>query len=1010
MKDNRNSKERVDEFIQIARGGKRKMDAKIPRLPELPPLKINRKEIYPVSEKFGVVEPEFNEEAAYADFLREKAQLRKYYAPFLENHARVVKEDSVDITDFKFRHETEEDKADFSVALSGGGEWKNVKIPHYFGPEGIWNAFYRTEIEIDKKTGKHYVLDFQGVDYIGEVYVNGRMAGRHIGFFAPFSVEITDYVRNGKNTILVVAKNHLTTLGVSDKNGKRCFGDKIYAATFLGYDEPELGWHHCPAGAGIWGSVKLVTLGRHRIKDIYVRPDIDKSEITVNTIIDTFEFHGDFAEFKGKISYTLEGRNFKETVFENKEGKPLTPITVSENYLTDTFKLDTFKLWTPDTPYLYEITVTLTDLDGNVLAEGQTHFGMRKFHMDENSTPKGALYLNNERVIMRGANEMGHLPRCVMEGDFEQLIDDILIAKVCHLNFYRVTQRPVHKEIYDYFDMLGMMCQSDFPLFSYMRYSILGDALKQVDEMERHTRNHPSVVIETFANETSDPSCWDHEQYAMSKEHVDKFCDAAKIVVEIYNPDRVIKYFEGDYAPQRECYGISDFHTYTFWYISHGMASGKMNKGYIPGIRPEWMCGCGEYGTDGLDRWELMKKYCPEDWLPETLDEPWAPNTIARAQCYALHGNFFPEKNNAGEWISASREWQRIALKQYVHILRRRVDYIESTAVHLLIDAWPTGWTKTLVDVDRIPKPAYYSFKEANILTRVDLRRDKYVVYEEDIIPTEIYAFNDRPKDKKVKIQISVYLDEREVDSYEISGVAKAVSATYMGEIHTCLKGAKSGNVKVVTRMECEGEITFDSVDYVIKPALKLASFTPEIYGERVSSVYNVCEGEKSDKVVVADCDYFREHQDELEAKAEGGSRLIVFMDKPLNIIGDDIIFLTHEDDTECASKNLVYRSETSPFTAEFDELDFKNFYNSELDYQDVTARYRFDWEGSEEILYVYSDKSNPDDRFHKLHTNVVAKKPYGKGEVIITTLHTVNGCIGCNPVLDKFIVNLIEK
>ena len=1009
MKESRNSKERIDEFIQIARGGKRKMNAKIPRLPELPPLKLDRKEISPASEKFGLCEPEFCEEKAYADFLREKAALRKYYAPFLENHARSVSENSVEITDFKFRHETDEDKADFSVALSGRGEWQTVKIPHYFGPEGIWNAFYRTEININKEEGKYYHLDFQGVDYIGEVYVNGRLAGRHIGFFAPFSVNITDYVVDGNNTLLVIAKNHLTTLGIFSPEGKRFFGNKIYAATFLGYDEPNLGWHHCPAGAGIWGKVKLTTSGIHRIKDIYVRPDIDNSEITVSTIVDS-SFTGDnFFEDKCKIKYTLEGRNFKEVIFENREGAALTPVTVSENYIYDSFSLDNFKLWTPDTPYLYEITVTLTDMDGNILAEGQTHFGMRKFHMDENSTPKGAFYLNNERVVMRGTNEMGHLPRCVMENDFEQLIDDILIAKVANLNFYRVTQRPVHSEIYDYFDMLGMMCQSDFPLFSYMRYSILGDALKQVDEMERHTRNHPSVVIETFANETSDPSCWDHEQYAMAKKHVDRFCDAAKIIVEIYNPDRVIKYFEGDYAPQRECYGISDFHTYTLWYISHGMASGKLNKGYIPGIRPEWMCGCGEFGTDGLDRFELMKKYAPEGWLPETETEPWVPDRIARAQCFGLHGNFFTEKNNAKEWIEASREWQREALKYYVHMLRRRVDYIESTAVHLLIDAWPMGWTKTLVDVERIPKPAYYSFKEANILTRVDLRRDKYVVYEDDSIPTEIYAFNDRPKDKAVEVKVSVYLDGKEVESYTVKDTAKAVSANYLGEIHTRLPGVKSGNLKIVAAMECDGQVTYDSVDYVIKPNITPASFTPEILGERVSSVKNLCSGEISDKVIIADCDYFRTHQEELEAKVEKGSRLVIFMNKPLSVIGDDVIFLTHEDDTECASKNLVYRSESSPFTAEFEEYDFKNFYNANEDFQDVTARYRFNWKGSEEILYVY-DAKNPSDRFHKLHINVAAKKNYGEGEVILTTLHTVGGCIGHNPILDKFIINLIEK
>ncbi len=1009
MANEKNSKQKLDEFIQIAQGGKRKMNAAVPRLPELPPLEINRKTLSPASEKFGLVEPEFIEGEAYESYLKEKSELRKYYTPFLENHARVVEERCENIVDFKFRHETDADKSDFSLALEGKGEWENVKIPHYFGPEGIWNAFYYTEFEINKEEGKYYHLDFQGVDYIGEIYVNGRMADRHIGFFAPFSVNITDYVHSGKNTLLVVAKNHLTTMGVYDESGKRCFGDKIYAATHLGYDEPELGWHHCPAGAGIWGSVKLVTSGVHRIVDIFVRPDIDKSEITVNTTLDTFAFNGRFDEFHGKVKYTLEGRNFKETVFENADGKPLTPITVSKNYITDKFDLKGFKLWTPETPYLYEITVTLYDMEDNILAEGQTHFGMRKFHMDENSTPKGHFYLNNKRVIMRGTNEMGHLPRAVMEGNFEQLIDDILIAKVAGLNFYRVTQRPVHKEIYDYFDMLGMMCQSDFPMFSYMRYNLIGDVLKQTDEMARHTRNHPSVVIESFCNESSDPSCWEHEQYSMAKVDLDRMLDAMKLVVHIANPDRVIKYFEGDYAPLRECYGISDFHCYTLWYISHGMASGKLNKGYLPGVRPEWMTSCGEFGTDGLDRWELMQKYAPEHWIPKTQDEPGSPIGIARQQCYGLHGNFFPEQNTMREWIEESRKWQREAIKQYVHMLRRRVDMIESTAVHLLIDAWPMGWTKTLVDVDRMPKPAYYSFKEANILTRVDLRRDKFAVYENDTIPTEVYAFNDRPTAENVTVTVSVYLDEREVESYKIEGTAEPVSATYLGEIHTKLS-AKSGRVKVVAKMERAGEVTYDSVDYEIKPNIEKADMTPEIYGERVQCINNVCDGKTTDKVIFSDCDYFRAHQDELEAKAAGGARLIIFMNKPINVIGDDVIFLVHEDDTECASKNLVYRSDVSDFTKEFGELDFKNFYNAKTDYQDVTARFRFNWDGSEEILYTYDNPTTPEHRLHKPHINIAAKKNYGKGEVILTTLHTVDGCIGCNPVLDKFIVNLITK
>ena len=992
-----------DRFIQIAAGGK-KMTGEVKRMAELSPLPINRKQLQAQKTPLGITMSAFNEEEAYQSFLKEKAELRAYYAPFLENYARPVTEDALCLTNFSYRKETEEDKADFTRVLNGEGGWEQVKIPHYVGPDGRWNAFYRTEFCLDKKQdGKYYLLDFEAVDYIAEVYVNGRMAGRHEGFFAPFSVQITDYIREGENTLLIVVKNDVTSTAVT-VDGYAHYGDKIYGATHFGYDEPELGWHHCPAGAGIFGKVKMAVAGTRRITDIFVQPDIDKGEITVRTTVFTYAYK----TLKGKVSYTLEGRNFKQIIFENREGKT-DPFTVDENYLTEKISLPDFKLWTQNTPYLYALTVTLYDEDGNVLDEKQTHFGMRKFHMDENSTPKGAFYLNNERIILRGTNEMGHLPLCVMREDYEQLVDDILIAKVANLNFYRMTQRPVHDEIYTYFDMLGMLCQSDFPLFSYLKPSAVGEALKQVREMEIHTRNHPCVIVETFCNETLDKTAWGKEQYNLSRFEIEKFFNAAKEVVEIYNPDRVIKYNEGDYAPLPETHGISDFHCYTYWYVSHGMPSGKLQKGYLPPIRPDWMTGCGEFGVDGLDRWELMQKYAPKAWLPKTQDEPWSPKRIAKEQCYVLHGDFFPEQNTAREWISASRAWQKQAIKDYVHILRRRVDYIESTAVHLLIDAWPCGWTKTLVDVDRIPKPAYYAFKEASIPVRVSLRRDKYVVYTGDSITTELYALNDTVKDVPVSVQASVYFNGEEIASYASENTATGVACTYLSEIITQIPDGKTGKIKVVAALKNGAETTYDEVEYTVKERVKKSGVTPLLCGERVQAIKRVCEGKQTEKVLFVDDDYFYERQAELEEKAEKGCRLIIVTNKPLNVLGENIVFRVHTLEEEVRANNFVARSERNKFTKEFSEMDFQNFYNAKTDYQDLTAWFKFEWSNCEEILYTFEDTSDPKYALHKKHKMIAALKKHGKGEIILTTLSCLDGCLGCNPVLDKFVVNLIK-
>ena len=1004
VKNKSNRYEIVDFFANIA-GGNKKLVTRIPRLDVIPPLTVNHEEI-PLSDGVEIIYPEFNEKNEFENFLKEKKSLRKHYEPFLQNYSKTLQTPvkTEHLVDFEYRKESEGDALDFNSVLNGDGKWEKVKLPHYVGPEGIWNAFYRTKIYLDKKClDKQYLIDFEAVDYIAEVYINGRLANRHIGFFAPFTADLTPFIKEGENILLVVVKNDLPAKGANYK-GVTHYGNRIYGATHLGYDEPYLGWHHCPAGAGIFGKVQFVISNKQRITDIYVQPDIDNSKINVYTTFNNYLY--DCTECK--VLYTIEGRNFKQTVIENYNGK-IKRVLVEENYLDEVFDLPNFKLWTPNEPYLYEITVTLTDKDDNVLDQKQTHFGMRKFHMDENSTPKGKFYLNNERIILRGANEMGHLPRCVMENNYEQLIDDILIAKVAGLNFFRLTQRPVLDDIYTYFDMLGMMCQSDFPAFLFIRESIVGEAFKQVDEMEHLTRNHPSVVVESFCNETADSEDYGWEQYGLGRVRMQHFFDGARQAVLMSNPDRVVKYCDGDYSPLAESYGVSDFHCYTYWYVSHGIASGKFEKGYLPPFRPEWMTGCGEYGTDGLDRLELMKKYYPKEWLPISDDEPWTPKRIAKAQCFGSHRQFFPEQTNIKDWIRESREWQRKALKKYVHCLRRRVDYVQSSAVHLLIDAWPSGWTKTLVDVDRIPKPAYYSFKEANIPVRISLRKDKHVVYENDTVITEFYGLNDTNKDANAKVEISVYYDGKLKNSYQKEFLAKACASTYIGDV-TVKPDGYIGKISIVAKMTVGDCVTYDTDDFETHPLNTKATSVPVIYGDKLQEIANLCTGSQNKNVVFCDNVEYRKRQDELEEMAFNGARIIVFTNRPINVLDENIIFKIHNIEEELSStKVIAYHSEDNKFVKEFPYAAFSNIYNEDVDYRDLIAWFHFDWENSEEILYDLADTSKDINVLKKSHKMVMASKKHGKGEIILSTISSLKGCIGRNPYLDKLLINLIE-
>ena len=60
---------------------------------------------------------------------------------------------------------------------------------------------------------------------------------------------------------------------------------------------------------------------------------------------------------------------------------------------------------------------------------------MRSFRMDDASEPKGRLFLNGREIRLRGANTMGFEQQDVMQRDWDNCIDDILLAKICHMNF-----------------------------------------------------------------------------------------------------------------------------------------------------------------------------------------------------------------------------------------------------------------------------------------------------------------------------------------------------------------------------------------------------------------------------------------------------------------------------------------------------------------------------------------------------------------------------------------------
>lgn len=728
------------------------------------PLAVNSKSV-PLHEGNGDSFSPYKKPGSRADLEQSLNKLRQQYASFLRNCAPVQQpiEKIYSITEFVFtNHE---------------GKEQPVTIPHYGGPAKRCTVSYRADFELEDYTEQSVYICFKGVDYIASVFVNDIYVGSHEGFFSPFEFHITHAVKQGKNTLKVVVENDLTL-----KDG----GEKVYAATGLGWDDSETGWHHCPPGVGIYNSVTVEVRAPQHITDVFARFQSGQGEFWVECNSE------DYAAKNVSFLYSVYGKNFEQTVVEDEYFAPATIIaagvsdTLTEaqllaqgrlgkaeplqlmhgfNRFVIPFTLQSPKIWRQDQPYLYTVTVKLL-VNGEIKSVKSRTFGIRSFTQDVNSVPKGKFYLNGEEIKLFGANTMGFEQQDIMKGDFTRLLNDLLLAKLCNMNFLRITQRPVQEELYDYCDMLGLLIQTDLPLFGVIRINKLNEVLRQVTEMEKLVRSHPCCVLNSYINEPF-PNAHNKPHRMLNRKQLLQFFNMADNLVHMENPDRVIKHIDGDYDPPNAL--LPDNHCYTMWYNGHGMDLGRLHKGYWLGIKPGWHCGCGEFGAEGLEDISVMQKYYPKEWLREPFD----PHNIRCSQTGEFHGFFYETPAGIEEWIAASQKHQAFAVKIMTSAFRRN-PYMNTFALHLFIDAFPSGWMKTIMDCDRNPKQAFFTYMDCLSPVFCNLRSDRFTYFENETAVLEAYLCNET-KQKITHLRYFV-ADEEHILYSACTGVENGVS------------------------------------------------------------------------------------------------------------------------------------------------------------------------------------------------------------------------------------------
>jgi hypothetical protein len=384
-------------------------------------------------------------------------------------------------------------------------------IPESLARTSWW---YRTEIAVPRSYKKHRVwLNFDGINYAAEVWVNGAQVGKIRGAFIRGIFDITAQVQPGKKAAVAVlitpqphpGDPHEHTL--RDGVGKNGGITAIDGPTFLSV----LGWDWIPAmrdrDSGIWQKVFLSATGPVVLKNPLVTTDLplpktDSSDIAVQA---TLENVSDQPQ-KGVLQGTIENIHFEQPV----ELDPHSTKTVSfDPKTTPALHMEHPRLWWPNgygAPEMYGLHLGFNQ--GRRVSDAQdVNFGVRKITYSVPGTDTLTISVNGVPVFIRGGNwgldeAMKRIPR-------ERLETLIRLHKLANLNLIRNwVGQSTSEDFYDLCDRYGILVWDEFfqpnPGDGPNPTDIPTYVANARDKVLRF-RNHPSIALWCARNEGYPP-------------------------------------------------------------------------------------------------------------------------------------------------------------------------------------------------------------------------------------------------------------------------------------------------------------------------------------------------------------------------------------------------------------------------------------------------------------------------------------------------------------------------
>ncbi|KIA95158.1 beta-galactosidase [Pedobacter kyungheensis] len=309
----------------------------------------------------------------------------------------------------------------FAVEASLSGVGKTV------GKDSL--LWYKTSFTIPSNMkGKDILLHFGAVDWRATVSINGKEVGKHEGGFDPFSFNITPFLNKSGNQTLTVEVWDPTDEGPQPR-GKQV-------------KRPEGIWY-TPV-TGIWQTVWLEAVNKVHIDHIKITPNLDQQSIEVSSFVENAN-----AGDQVKIS-AWDGSNKVAEQTTDAKG-------------TVRLKIENPKLWSPDSPFLYDLKIELLSKNKKV-DEAKSYFAMRKISMGKDANGIERMLLNNAFLFQYGPLDQGWWPDGLYTAPTDKALKfDVDKTKEMGFNMIRKHIKVEPARWYYYCDKAGMLVWQDMP-------------------------------------------------------------------------------------------------------------------------------------------------------------------------------------------------------------------------------------------------------------------------------------------------------------------------------------------------------------------------------------------------------------------------------------------------------------------------------------------------------------------------------------------------------------------